>query len=87
MEPLLPPVSSDIDGLTPVLTSHAEGTMHLPQGDGGWHRLQMGSGSEQPTPRGWFAACATAPGLLVHGGNSPSNERLSDMYLLDLHSL
>ncbi|CAL5218389.1 g61 [Coccomyxa viridis] len=54
-------------------------------GSGGWHKLQLDSGSVPPTPRGWFAACATAQGLLVHGGNSPSNERLSDMYLLDLH--
>ena len=55
-------------------------------GTGGWHRLEVDSSSVLPTSRGWFAACATAQGLLVHGGNSPSNDRLSDMYLLDLHS-
>ena len=55
-------------------------------GTGGWHRLEVHSSSVLPTPRGWFAACATAEGLLVHGGNSPINERLSDMYLLNLHS-
>lgn len=53
---------------------------------GGWHRLEVDQNSELPTPRGWFAACATAHGLLVHGGNSPSNERLDDMYMLDLHA-
>jgi hypothetical protein len=55
-------------------------------GTGGWHKLELDSTSVLPTPRGWFAACATVQGLLVHGGNSPSNERLNDMYLLDLHS-
>ena len=54
-------------------------------GSKGWHRLQVDASSDLPTPRGWFAACATPQGLLVHGGNSPSNERLSDMYLLNLH--
>jgi len=56
------------------------------EGSIGWHELEVHSESELPTPRGWFAACATAHGLLVHGGNSSSNERLSDMYLLDLHA-
>ena len=37
---------------------------------------------EPPVPRGWFAACASGQELLVHGGNSESNVRLDDMYLL-----
>ena len=49
----------------------------------GWHKLSPDGPA--PTPRGWFASCTSARGLLVHGGNSPSNERLGDMYLLSLH--
>jgi hypothetical protein len=53
------------------------------KGGAGWHKLQVGG--QTPSPRGWFAATALPGGMLVHGGNSPSNERLADMYLLDLH--
>jgi N-acetylneuraminic acid mutarotase len=52
---------------------------------GAWKRLDDASESEQhPGPRGWcaFAAGETdgGPGLLVYGGNSPTNDRLGDIY-------
>lgn len=50
---------------------------------GHWHRLE--AGGEVPAPRGWLAATACASGLVVHGGNSLSNERLGDMFLLEMH--
>lgn len=53
------------------------------KGGAGWHKL--GISGQAPTPRGWFAATAVPGGMLIHGGNSPSNERLQDMYILDLH--
>lgn len=41
-------------------------------------------GGEHPGPRGWCAFAAGkmggAEGLLVYGGNSPSNDRLDDMF-------
>jgi hypothetical protein len=46
----------------------------------GWEK-QTTQG-EPPMPRGWFAACASGQALLIHGGNSESNVRLDDMYLL-----
>jgi hypothetical protein len=42
---------------------------------------------QTPSLRGCFAATALPGGMLVHGGNSLSNERLADMYLLDLHEV
>lgn len=57
--------------------------MQEPQGHG-WHALNPEG--EKPAPRGWFASSAAGDGaLLIHGGNSDTNERLSDMYLLQLH--
>ena len=53
------------------------------KGGAGWHRLSPHG--QAPLPRGWFASCTSAQGLLIHGGNSPSNERLDDLYLLSLH--
>ncbi|PRW58177.1 nitrile-specifier 5-like [Chlorella sorokiniana] len=50
---------------------------------GHWHKLE--AGGEVPAPRGWLAATACASGLVVHGGNSLTNERLGDMYLLEMH--
>lgn len=53
---------------------------------GVWTKLddQSNSGDDHPGPRGW---CAFAPGnqngqlgLLVYGGNSPSNDRLDDIF-------
>ncbi|KAK9804298.1 hypothetical protein WJX72_005521 [[Myrmecia] bisecta] len=49
----------------------------------GWHRLE--AAGDPPIARGWFAASNTADGLLIHGGNSETNERLGDMYHLLLH--
>jgi len=46
----------------------------------GWEKETVHG--EPPVPRGWFAACASGQALLVHGGNSGSNVRLDDMYLL-----
>ncbi|CAI0546793.1 unnamed protein product [Linum tenue] len=50
-----------------------------------WKRLDDGGGSEShPGPRGWCAFAGGEmngeKGLLVYGGNSPSNDRLGDMY-------
>lgn len=50
---------------------------------GHWHKLEVAG--EVPAPRGWLAATACASGLVVHGGNSLTNERLGDMYLLEMH--
>ncbi|XP_065874118.1 thiohydroximate-O-sulfate sulfur/sulfate-lyase (nitrile-forming) NSP5 [Euphorbia lathyris] len=53
-----------------------------------WKRVEDGMGSEKdhPGPRGW---CAFGPGglegkqgLLVYGGNSPTNDRLDDIFFL-----
>lgn len=41
---------------------------------------------EAPCPRGWLAAAANPSGILISGGNSNSNERLGDLWLLDMHS-
>lgn len=50
-----------------------------------WARWDDGSGLEaHPGPRGWCAFGGAVRdgenGLLVYGGNSPSNDRLGDMY-------
>ncbi|CAN1156072.1 Protein MAIN-LIKE 2 [Linum perenne] len=50
-----------------------------------WKRLDDGVSSEShPGPRGWCAYAAGElegqKGLLVYGGNSPSNDRLGDMF-------
>lgn len=50
---------------------------------GHWHKLEVAG--EVPAPRGWLAATACASGLVVHGGNSLTNERLGDMFLLEMH--
>ncbi|KAL4418744.1 hypothetical protein ABPG77_006417 [Micractinium sp. CCAP 211/92] len=38
-----------------------------------------------PPPRGWLAATACAAGVVVHGGNGIDNQRLADMWLLEMH--
>ncbi|GFR42126.1 hypothetical protein Agub_g2969 [Astrephomene gubernaculifera] len=52
---------------------------------GGWRLVE--ADGESPGPRGWFAA-ATGPAgqLIVHGGLDANNERLGDMFALDLHA-
>lgn len=50
---------------------------------GHWHRIHPEG--EAPQPRGWLAATACAAGLAVHGGNSLTNARLSDLFLLEMH--
>ena len=50
---------------------------------GHWH--QMAPAGDAPSPRGWLAATATPAGIAVHGGNSPNNERLGDLWMLELH--
>ncbi|KAJ4851432.1 hypothetical protein Tsubulata_013963 [Turnera subulata] len=52
-----------------------------------WRRLDDGLGSEtHPGARGWCAFAAGSlngkEGLLVYGGNSPSNDRLDDIFFL-----
>lgn len=48
-----------------------------------WHKIV--AGGDVPAPRGWLAATACKQGLVVHGGNSLDNERLGDMFLLEMH--
>lgn len=50
---------------------------------GHWHRLH--TAGEPPCPRGWLAAAATPTSLVVHGGNRVTNERLGDLFLLEMH--
>ncbi|XP_027061882.1 thiohydroximate-O-sulfate sulfur/sulfate-lyase (nitrile-forming) NSP5 [Coffea arabica] len=50
-----------------------------------WKKVEDGSNSgEHPGPRGWCAFAGGKldgqEGLLVYGGNSPSNDRLEDIY-------
>ncbi|KAG2440042.1 hypothetical protein HXX76_004157 [Chlamydomonas incerta] len=51
----------------------------------GWRSLE--AGGESPGPRGWFAAATTRDGrLLLHGGLDGNNQRLGDMFVLDVHA-
>ncbi|EFN59120.1 hypothetical protein CHLNCDRAFT_19060 [Chlorella variabilis] len=50
---------------------------------GHWHSIS--AGGQPPSPRGWLAATACGTGVVVHGGNSASNQRLADMFLLEMH--
>ncbi|CAA7035208.1 unnamed protein product [Microthlaspi erraticum] len=51
-----------------------------------WEKHVDVAGEEKPSPRGWcafaFAVKDGEEGLLVHGGNSPTNERLDDLVFL-----
>lgn len=38
-----------------------------------------------PEPRGWLAATACPGGVVVHGGNGIDNQRLADLWLLEMH--
>ncbi|CAJ1958105.1 unnamed protein product [Sphenostylis stenocarpa] len=55
-----------------------------------WKRLEdeVDSGGGHPGPRGWCAFAGARrgghEGLLVYGGNSPSNDRLDDIFFLAL---
>ena len=49
----------------------------------GWKRLSADGAA--PSPRGWLAAACMPACMVVHGGNSPSNERLGDMHMLRFH--
>jgi hypothetical protein len=56
--------------------------------DSGWHELgAVSHSSDGPGPRGWFACTGVGPAgdLLVHGGLGADNQRLGDMWLLQLH--
>ncbi|XP_010484924.1 PREDICTED: nitrile-specifier protein 5-like [Camelina sativa] len=48
-----------------------------------WERIVCGKEEEKPSQRGWCAFTAAVKdgeeGLLVHGGNCPTNERLDDL--------
>ena len=48
-----------------------------------WERIVCGNEEEKPSQRGWCAFTKAVKdgeeGLLVHGGNSPTNERLDDL--------
>lgn len=48
-----------------------------------WHR--GAPAGKPPAPRGWLAATACAAGVVVHGGNGVDNQRLADMWLLEMH--
>lgn len=57
-----------------------------------WKKLEDGAGSsEHPGPRGWCAFAAGCQdgqqGLLVYGGNSPSNDRLDDIFFFTPFSM
>jgi len=52
-----------------------------------WKKVEDdSSAADHPGPRGWCAFASGEqggkPGLLVYGGNSPSNDRLEDIYFL-----
>nr|ACN40204.1 unknown [Picea sitchensis] len=53
-----------------------------------WIRVEDGGGESHPGPRGWTAfsvgSCCGGNGMLVYGGNSPSNKRLDDIFFLQL---
>ncbi|RVX71212.1 hypothetical protein B0A52_04786 [Exophiala mesophila] len=49
-----------------------------------WQEIRT-QDSEIPSPRGWFAADVVVAGrVLMQGGLSPSNDRLDDLWLLEL---
>ncbi|GLC37373.1 hypothetical protein PLESTB_001594300 [Pleodorina starrii] len=51
----------------------------------GWQALE--AGGEAPGPRGWFASATTPDGrLVIHGGLDGNNDRLGDMFVLDVHA-
>ena len=52
-------------------------------GSEGWHQLDLDAAA--PEARGWFAAAMLPDGLLIHGGVTESNERLDDLWKLNLH--
>lgn len=60
----------------------------LETGKGVWRRWEE-EGKEHPGRRGWCAFAGgkvgAAEGLLVYGGNSPSNERLDDLFFFSPH--
>ncbi|GIL65022.1 hypothetical protein Vafri_18872 [Volvox africanus] len=46
----------------------------------------INAGGDVPGPRGWFASTTTPDGrLVIHGGLDGNNERLGDMFVLDMH--
>lgn len=49
----------------------------------GWERVDV-TGDDAPCPRGWLASTAVGGGaaLAVHGGNTDSNDRVSDAFML-----
>ncbi|ETI22096.1 hypothetical protein G647_06167 [Cladophialophora carrionii CBS 160.54] len=50
-----------------------------------WKKLTFEGGGEKPCPRGWFDAdVAGETEVVIHGGLAESNQRLGDMWLLDL---
>lgn len=56
-----------------------------------WRKWEDGVGTEEhPGPRGWCAFAAGSrdgkEGLLVYGGNSPSNDRLDDIFFFTPNS-
>ncbi|EFJ44314.1 kelch repeat protein [Volvox carteri f. nagariensis] len=51
----------------------------------GWRVME--AGGDSPGPRGWFASATTSDGrLVIHGGLDGNNERLGDLYVLDVHA-
>ncbi|CAM6020227.1 unnamed protein product [Sphagnum balticum] len=50
-----------------------------------WSRLEVqAEGGKYPGARGWYAAASFGDSMLVYGGNSDSNDRLDDIFLLSL---
>ena len=58
--------------------------LHTDKMDKGW--TKAAPGGSLPPPRGWMQATTLSDPdrIVVFGGNSPSNERLSDTYILTL---
>ena len=44
-------------------------------------------GAKPPCARGWFAFAPAGRSMFVYGGNSVTNERLDDLYLLTIDTL
>ena len=77
----------EINARTRIICSRDSFSACVHRPEDGWKKLAVEG--DIPAPRGWFAFSGVsggAPGgsILVHGGNSPSNERLGDMYMLHL---
>lgn len=49
-----------------------------------WSRVVAAVGDKHPGARGWYAAASFDNSMLVYGGNSDSNDRLDDIFILSI---